>query len=141
MECFVKLKKLLRFVGVLPFVSNNHRQILKILINCVFYALCLILFLSTFWFFSFESKTFNEFVECLYFLTSSLLLTSWYSVYLWQSEKYSQLFSNLEDIIHQSRKKITCNMYWTNCNNFLLMNIFWGTRNFQFICQWIVQEH
>lgn len=105
METFILLKKFLRFGGILQFDTNIRGHILRILINFIFYSICLLLFLSTFWYFSFKAKIFREYVECLYFLTSSLLMTSWYTVCLWQSDKYTLLFSALDEIVMDRSKK------------------------------------
>lgn len=103
MKSFILLKTFYQFGGVLKFESKHRARLIQTLINCFFYGLCSILFLSTLAFFSFGNRTFSEYSECLYFLMGSLLMTSWYSVYLWQSEKYVELFSTLDKIIEQSK--------------------------------------
>lgn len=103
MESFVLLKFFYRFGGVLPFNSSYFGRVVTILINCIYYGICVMLFLSTFWYFLFGARAFSEYVECSYFFVSSLLMASWYSVYLWQRTKYVDLFSTLDAIIEQSK--------------------------------------
>lgn len=102
MKSFILLKKFYRFGGVLQFAPNRCGRYTTILINCIYYAICITLFLSTFWYFSFGARTFSEYVECSYFFVSSLLMASWYSVYLWRRSEYVDLFSTLDAIIEES---------------------------------------
>lgn len=110
MKSFILLKKFYRFGGVLQFAPNQYGRYITILINCIYYAICIMLFLSTFSYFSFGTRTFSEYVECSYFFVSSLLMASWYSVYLWRRSEYVDLFATLDEIIKESEYWVTTDL-------------------------------
>lgn len=100
METFAILREYMSLIGVLW--NCNRSRHFYIILNCVFLALAIIFFLSTFWFFAFAAVTFDEYAASFYFISCSLLMLSWYSNYLWQRSKYVELFTELGIMIEKS---------------------------------------
>lgn len=103
MNLFATLNKYLRLSGILPWDSTFRGRIISLIINFAFFGNYFILFLSTLWFFLFEAVTFSEFSECFYFLNCSLLLISWYLIYLLKREEFVALFAKLTEIIEERK--------------------------------------
>lgn len=68
---------------------------------------CLVLFfVSTAWFFVFSSKSNVKSAQSLYFTVSALVIVVWYSICLWNGDKYDSLFADSDAIIEKSMLKI-----------------------------------
>lgn len=106
------LTSYLRLFGVLPILTEGGWN-LSIISNFIFYAICLLSLSSTLYFFAFTAQIFSEYVETFYYITHSMLMLSWYSVYLTQRKSYGSLIVELDEIIE--KRKV---MSYSNVSNF-----------------------
>lgn len=101
MKSFVLLKKHLSLFGILR--DNSRGKYYPLISSCVIFGFTVILFISTFWYFAFTANNFHERANSFYYLSSSLLMFTWFSIYLIQRMKYINLFNELDAIIERSR--------------------------------------
>lgn len=102
METFELLKKNLRFLGCTREGANLYEKLFGIAVNCALSGVYLSYFLTTFWFFAFDAKTFMERAENLYYVLSSLSMLVWYVIIVWQKSEYKSLFDELDKMIETS---------------------------------------
>lgn len=99
METFCALKKYLRLFGILSWDSTRCGLIIGVIINCFCLVIFFMYFLSSFCFFLFRAENFNELSESFFQLLDSLLMISWYSIYLIKRGEYVKLFTELDQLI------------------------------------------
>lgn len=98
---FKSLKFYLRSMGLWKSDAQRHNPIL----NTIYLIQIINFSVTSFWFFAFSAQTFIEYSKCFYYMTSALLALLWYSIYLYQREKYAQAFAELDKMIEQSKSK------------------------------------
>lgn len=79
----------------------NHNLIL----NIVFIGMLINFFVTSLWYFAFTAQTFIEYSKCFYYMMSGLLGLIWYLIYIFQREKYAQVFIDLDILIGKSKSK------------------------------------
>lgn len=97
---FKSLKIYLRLMGLWKNNAKHHHNPMRNTILIIFF---INYFVTTLWFFAFEAQTFIEYSESLYYTMSTLLVLSWYSIYLYQVENYAEIFANLDILIEKSK--------------------------------------
>lgn len=100
MKSFVLLKNNLSLFGILR--DNSRGKYFSLISICAIFGSTVIYFVSTFWYFALTANTFNERANSFYYVSSSLLMFTWYSIYLIQRVKYIDLFNELDSIIERS---------------------------------------
>ena len=102
MELFQSLKSYLRRLGILPWSSNPRAKIFVSLWNCFLFGLYVCYFLAPLCYVLSTAQTFDNYTKMSIYLLSSLLLTLWYSVCVWQKAEYQALFLELENVMERS---------------------------------------
>lgn len=100
MKCFGLLKHYLTLIGIIK-SDKPHGKLYAISLNCAFLGAFVNIFLPAFWFFFFDAKTFIEYAKSIFFISTSVLVISWYLFYLWQRKQYTELLDGLDVIIEQ----------------------------------------
>lgn len=98
MECFANLMLFLRWMGLL---QNNYS--VTIVINCFIFGILVEFFITSFWYLLLESKSFETSSECAIYVLFTVLVIGWYSNSIWQREKYTCLFTELNALILKSK--------------------------------------
>lgn len=112
MEHFGELKVRLRRVGIFEVNFDCKSKIKTIVTRCGLYAIYTSLFLAPAWHLVFEAKTPIEQAESKIFVLISVVIISWYSAFLSQSEKYVALLDELNAIIRKSEWKQKTEKLW-----------------------------
>ena len=97
---FGSLKYYLFLVGIER--NNRHGKYFDIISICFIYGSTVIYFISTFWYFAFTAKNLYEYTDAFYYMSSSLLMFGWYSIYLMKRTEYIELFKELDSMIERS---------------------------------------
>lgn len=97
---FSEVKSNMRFAGILP--NPMRSKLLTIIVQSYFSGICLIYFVSTLWFLLFHAEILIDYTNGFYFNACGWLVSAWYSIYLWRSDQYADLFAQLDTIIEKS---------------------------------------
>lgn len=98
MESFLLLGKHLKLIDLL---ENGLNRVT--LLNIVLIAFSVNFIATSFWYFTFTARTIIEYSESFYYLVSALLATSWYSIYWYQRREFTEMFSDLQNVITESK--------------------------------------
>lgn len=92
------------WVRILPRDGSHKEKSLNIGINCFCFGLLSCSCFSTIWCFSSTSRTNrSEYFLSLFFTICFIFFLYWYSVFIWNQNKYEQLFIELSSIIEKSK--------------------------------------
>lgn len=105
MKLFKKFKAHLCWLGVFQSEVRHRAKIITLAFRCHRVIFISYIF-STTWYFAFEAQTPNEHSESLFIVLTSMLLFAWYSVLLFQSEKYAIIFDELNLVIGKSKLEL-----------------------------------
>ena len=103
MEHFGELKYRLRRLGIFQVKFDRKTKIRIIITRCGLYIIYTSFFLAPAWYLIFEARTQTEQAESKTFVLGSMAMLLWYSVFLFQSEKYAALLGELNTIIAKSK--------------------------------------
>lgn len=98
------LKNLFRWLGILQFESQPNRMLFAKILSCICCVLFALYVLTTFWFFTFDAVTFQDYSRSFFFFLTASLSTVWYVIYLMGKDEYVNLFDDLDDIIEKSKR-------------------------------------
>lgn len=105
MEIFIRIKKLLRILGLLKLKHRNAKieKAINIFQKIIWFTGSIFCVLSPLWFFFFEAKTFNE--KSFSFVDSIFASFSMLSYYMWSREQILELFTQFESKILERNVK------------------------------------
>lgn len=63
-------------------------------------------FITSFCYALISSRTFQEYVESSFFVSSSVMVFFWYSSFFWQSDDFARLFIDLDAIIEKRKTEL-----------------------------------
>lgn len=95
MEIFVRVKILLRFIGILQF-DDPHKKWIQFTLRIIISSSMSAFILSTFWFLCFESNTLFERAESFYAFSVAISFSIIYCIMLWQEKKILELIVKIE---------------------------------------------
>lgn len=87
--------------------SNPKENAIVISKRCSLLVILVLYFISPAWYFAFVAQTPREHSESLFVVLSILVVLSWYSALIIQSEKYAELFDELNSLIGKRKLKLT----------------------------------
>lgn len=104
METFKTLKSQLRWMGILR--RDSVSGIVAVILDSVMFGVCISYAVTTGSFTLFRCRTFEEYMESVFIFLSSMMVTLWYSVFLWQKQDFNRLFVDLDAIIEKSKFRL-----------------------------------
>lgn len=105
MEIFIRIKKLLRILGLLKLKHPNAKieKAISVFQKTIWFTGSILCVSSPLWFLFFEAKTFNE--KSFSFVDSIFVFFSMLSHYMWNREQILELFTQFESKILERNVK------------------------------------
>lgn len=117
---FGEVKSNMRFTGMIP--NPSRSKLITVIVQGYFLGIYLIYFVTTLWFLLFHAEVLIDYTNGIYFNACGWLVSVWYSIYLWRSDQYVDLFDQLDAIIEKSKLRLS--LYIFNQKNKNLTNFF-----------------
>lgn len=105
MEIFIKVKKMLRLIGVLEF-DHRHSKMIQCFLIIFGFVITTLFVLSALWFFCFDANTFIEEVECFLALNSALHMYTLFLMLMQQRKASSEIIMKMEAGINKCKNSI-----------------------------------
>lgn len=103
MKYFEKLKVRLCQLGIFYWNYDSKSKKIVIATRCGFFIIFISFVLTTAYYLLFETQTHGEYSKTLLFLIGSVLIVLWYFGLIFQNERYTAIFDEVETIIETSK--------------------------------------
>lgn len=103
MKTFDLLRNYIRNLGIFQWSSNRCGNLFTTFLNCVYFGIFMIFFMTTLWYFLFTAQTIIEYAKSFYFMSYAIVVLVWYSTFLWKTDEYAALFKNFDIKVRKSK--------------------------------------
>lgn len=103
MKYFEKLKIRLCQLGIFYWDYDPKSKKIAIATRCGFFVIFISFILTTAYYLLFEAQTPGEYSKSLLFLIGSVAIVLWYFGLIFQNERYTAIFDEVETIIEKSK--------------------------------------